>query len=118
MSEEAALPWRRIEAVAPGIAPREGYEACVIGSAVDLDPRQMVSYCSGKWEPLIYDALLVSAVAEYCDRICKRPARGWGRRFDVVAPVNDPARCGVLAKMWQQHAVHRLLTHRNTILRL
>lgn len=92
MSEDTGLPLRRVEAVEPGFAPIGGYEACEIGSDVDLDPRQLASYCSGAWEPLLYDTLLVSAVVDYCDRAYKRPARGWGRHFDVVVPVNDPER--------------------------
>jgi 7-cyano-7-deazaguanine synthase in queuosine biosynthesis len=98
MSEDAALPLRRIEAVEPGFAARGGYEPCKIGSAVALDPRQLVSYCSGKWEPVVYDALLVCAVVEYCDRMCKRPSRSWGRHFDAMVPVSDPAR-------WEDPAV-------------
>lgn len=92
MSEPAQLPLRRIEAVEQGLAPREGYAPCVIGVTVDLDPRKLATYCFGAWEPLLYDALLVSAVVEYCDRICQRPARGWGRHFDVVVPVDNPRR--------------------------
>jgi len=92
MTEDAILPCRRVEAVELGHQPREGFEACVIGHDVELDPRGLASYCAGSWEPLLYDALLVSAIAEYCDRICKRPARGWGRAFEVIIPVDDPRR--------------------------
>lgn len=47
------------------------------------------SYAFTTWEPLVYDALLVVAAVEFCDRSTLRPARGWSRNFEVTIPVHD-----------------------------
>ncbi len=99
MSEELQLTLRRVDVVEAGGSTLEGYEKCEIGSAIDLDPRKLATYCSGEWQPIIYDALIVCAAAEYCDRRYERPARGWGRHFSVRVPVHEPAR-------WADPAVH------------
>ena len=49
------------------------------------------SYFFAKWEPLVFDALLVAAAVEFCDKVCKRPKFGWGRRIELKLPVHDPA---------------------------
>lgn len=92
MTDARSTRLRRVEAVEPGASARQGFDPCEIGTTVKLDPRGLASYCNGRWEPLIYDALLVAAMAEYCDRKYERPARDWGRSFEVLVPVNEPAR--------------------------
>jgi 7-cyano-7-deazaguanine synthase in queuosine biosynthesis len=92
MSEELQLTLRCVDVVEAGRHALEGYDTCEIGSAIELDPRKLATYCSGEWQPIIYDALLVCAAAEYCDRRYERPARGWGRHFRVRVPVHEPAR--------------------------
>lgn len=92
MSEELQLTLRCVDVVEAGRHALEGYDTCEIGSAIELDPRKLATYCSGEWQPIIYDALLVCAAAEYCDRRYERPARGWGRHFSVRVPVHEPTR--------------------------
>jgi hypothetical protein len=92
MSEDKPPLTRRVEAVEPGGCTRDGFSCCVIGADVTLDPSDLASYYSGRWEPVIYDALLLTAVVEYCDRKHKRPRGGWGRPFEVLMRVDEPAR--------------------------
>jgi hypothetical protein len=40
----------------------------------------------------VFDALVVAGAVEFCDRIQKRPALGWGRDFSLIIPVHDVAR--------------------------
>lgn len=92
MSEDKPPRSRRVEAVELGACHHDGVRQCVIGTDVKLDPSDLASYYSGRWEPVIYDALLLTAVVEYCDRKHRRPKGGWGRPFEVTMRVDDPAR--------------------------
>jgi hypothetical protein len=49
----------------------------------------MESYFFADWEPVLHDALLVAAAVEYCDRIKRRPAQGWGRQIELRVPVHE-----------------------------
>src|SRR5262249_37762557 len=55
-----------------------------------------------KWEPVVFDALLVAAAAEFCDKSKKRPKLGWGREIHLRLPVHDPER-------WSNEAVSKSL---------
>jgi hypothetical protein len=68
--------------------------SCVIGENLEFSTARLESYCLKSWEPIIFDALLVAAAVEFCDRIKKRPALGWGREIELRIPVHDPVRWG------------------------
>jgi len=82
--------------------PRNGLP-CVIGKNLDFSTSRLESYALASWKPLVFDALLVAAAIEFCDRIKKRPALGWGRIFELQIPVHDVAH-------WSGHAVLDALT--------
>ncbi len=65
-------------------------------------PNTLASYCLAKWEALVFDALLVVAGVEFCDKVKRRPKLGWGRRFELRVPVSDPDR-------WKSPEVHYAL---------
>ena len=71
-------------------APRQ-WVPCVIGTNLDFSTERLESYCFSSWKPIVFDALLVAAAVEFCDRIKKRPALGWGRQIKLRVPVHDIA---------------------------
>lgn len=73
-----------------GSAPRR-FVPCVIGQNLDFSTERLESYCFSSWKPIVFDALLVAAAAEFCDRIKKRPVLGWGRQIELQLPVHDVA---------------------------
>lgn len=90
-STEPQLDCLRVDVVEAGRQPRAGRIACEIDKDVELKPSQLISYCYAGWEPAVFDALLVAAAIEFCDRSLKRSAI-WGRRFELRIPVHNPAR--------------------------
>jgi 7-cyano-7-deazaguanine synthase in queuosine biosynthesis len=88
------LPHVRIavlERIARASAPA-GSLLCEIGTHIEFTTEKLESYCLSAWEPVIFDTLLVAGAVEYCDRIQKRPAHGWGRHFELTVAVHDPNR--------------------------
>ncbi|MNO87238.1 7-cyano-7-deazaguanine synthase [compost metagenome] len=75
--------------VEPGIRPRKDAVPCRIGENINFDLEALASFSSHKWQPLVYDALVVAAAVEFCDRALARSAMTWGRRFFVSIPVHD-----------------------------
>jgi hypothetical protein len=69
-----------------------GWAPCVIEGDVRFSTKGLESYCLGNWEPLIYDALLLPAAIEYCDRALARREFDWPRSFELRLPVHDPDR--------------------------
>lgn len=75
-----------------GRRSRRGWRDCKIGRDIKFDTTGLESYCYSNWKPVIFDTLLLAAAIDFCDRIKKRPAHGWGREFDLLIPVDDPDR--------------------------
>lgn len=63
---------------------------CVIGKDIIFDANALQTYASGKWEPLIYDCMLVTAAIEICDLTRPRSTMNWERNFSVSIPVHNP----------------------------
>jgi 7-cyano-7-deazaguanine synthase in queuosine biosynthesis len=78
----------------PSIKARSGRFSCKIGEQVDFDTQALTSYCFAQWEPLVFDALLIAATVEFCDRSQRRATHHWSRRFEVRIPVHDPRHWG------------------------
>lgn len=83
------MPLVKVVVVEPGQRVPRGATGCVIGRHLDFSTRHLESYCLSSWKPLLFDALLVAAAVEFCDRIQKRPRLGWGRHIRLRIPVHD-----------------------------
>jgi hypothetical protein len=81
-----------VDVVEVGARRRKGMVACRLGRNIDFDLEALESFSSIKWEAMVYDALVVAAVVEFCDRSLARGAMNWGRKFSVHIPVHDPNR--------------------------
>lgn len=90
--DPAELPVTQVDVQEDGSRSRRGWMCCRVGQQVDFDTKGLESYCFANWEPVIYDALLLTAAVDFSDRIARRPAYGWGRHFNLRMPVHDPDR--------------------------
>lgn len=86
------IPELAIDIVEQGSKVRKGHRKLVLGKDIKFSTAGLESYAFARWEPVIYDAMVVAAAIEFCDRAVKRPSRGWARRFQLRIPVHDPAR--------------------------
>lgn len=82
----------RVDVVEQGGQARPGCTACEIGADLAFSTSHLESYCLVQWEPVIFDALVVAAAVEFCDRIQRRQTHHWGRNFELMVPVHDPDR--------------------------
>jgi hypothetical protein len=89
---ESPYPLLRVEVHEPGTRVHSGWLPCKIGEHLKFSTEELASFCFAKWEPVIFDALLVAAAVEFCDRSKKRATHHWAREFKVRVPVHDPRR--------------------------
>ena len=86
------VPEKGIDIVEPGGVARRGRIAFDLERDFDFSTEALESYAFSRWEPLIYDAMVLAAAVEFVDKIVRRPLRGWARRLDLQIPVDDPER--------------------------
>jgi 7-cyano-7-deazaguanine synthase in queuosine biosynthesis len=98
-----------IDVVERGVRKRRGAVACELDQNIKFSTEILESFSSTNWQTVVYDALVVAAAVEFCDRSLARSAMNWGRRFDVRVPVHDPAR-------WTDRQVTRSLVEALNIL--
>lgn len=89
---KAKIPERAIDVVEPGRKPRKGRLAFDLSRDLEFNTDALQSYAFARWEPMIYDAMVVAAAIEFADHSVKRPTRGWARRIALRIPVHEPAR--------------------------
>lgn len=91
MSTAPVLPSINVDVVEQDVRSKRGSIRCEIDENLKFDTAGLEAYCLAAWQPLVYDAFVVAAAIEFCDRIKKRPATGWGREINVRIAVHDPA---------------------------
>ncbi|QTN34835.1 7-cyano-7-deazaguanine synthase [Cognatishimia activa] len=69
-----------------------GPEVLVLGSDIQFSTHALESYATSNWDPVVFDAMVVAAAVEYCDRSLVRSKRSWARRFTIRVPVHDQDR--------------------------
>jgi 7-cyano-7-deazaguanine synthase in queuosine biosynthesis len=97
-----APPVVRVAVLENGQRAPANWQPCIIGSNLDFSTDRLESYCLASWKEIVFDALIVAAAVEFCDRIQKRPALSWGRDFYLTIPVHDVAH-------WNSKPVHAAL---------
>lgn len=90
--EESSLPQVRVDVVEHGMRARRGRDACVIGGDIKFSTSQLESYCLADWEAAIFDALVLTAAIEFCDRTRRRQVHTWAREIELRVPVHEPER--------------------------
>ena len=91
-SSGAVLPKMKVAVCEPGGSPQDGWLECEINRNIRFSTAALESYAFSKWEPVIFDAMLVAASVEFTDLSCRRPSWGWPRRLSIRIPVDDPDR--------------------------
>jgi len=66
------------------------HDKCIIGEEITFSTQALESYFLSNWEALLFDALLVAAAVEFCDRLKRRPQNTWSRDFALRIPVHSP----------------------------
>jgi len=99
MNDEDNLPSIRVSVIEEGGHARAGWTPCEIGTNLVFSAESLASYFFADWEPVIFDAFLLAAAVEFCDKTQRRPALGWGRDITLNLPVHDPA-------VWRRKEVH------------
>jgi 7-cyano-7-deazaguanine synthase in queuosine biosynthesis len=87
-----SAPSLRVDVVEAGGRARPGYRICEIDADLTFSTSHLESYCLAQWEPVIFDALVVAAAVEFCDRIQRRQTQHWGRNIELRIPVHEPER--------------------------
>ena len=88
----AELSSIQVDVVEPGTRARKDWLRCEIGTNLEFKMAKMESYFFAQWQPVLYDAMLVAAAVEFCDRTKRRPARVWARQIELRIPVHEPDR--------------------------
>ena len=88
----AVPPKMKVAVCEPGGSPPGGWLECELQRDIRFSPAALESYACSKWEPVIFDAMLVAASVEFTDLSCRRPSLGWPRRLSIRIPVDDPDR--------------------------
>ena len=86
------LPGVNVAVCELGGSPSSNWLKCVLGEDIRFTPANLESYACSRWEPVIFDAMLVAATVEFADRSCRRPSMGWARRLALRISVDDPDR--------------------------
>ncbi|MBX3521644.1 MAG: 7-cyano-7-deazaguanine synthase [Xanthobacteraceae bacterium] len=84
------LPLLRVQVVERGTKADSGWTKCEIGKTLEFNSTALSSYFYADWEPMVFDALLLAAAVEYCDKVKRRPGLAWGREFHLHVPVHNP----------------------------
>lgn len=84
------LPQHHVEVVEPGQSAEHGWVSCEIDKHIRFDTVNLESYCSADWRPVVYDAFVVAAAVEYCDRAKARQSATWGRHISLRVRVHNP----------------------------
>lgn len=115
------IPTMYVDVHEPGVRVKKGYQACLLGEHLKFSTDELSSYFLNSWQEIVFDALLVAAAVEFCDRSQSRPLHYWMRDFILRIPVHDPGhwnRFGVKNALyealsfltgdrWQIEFVHR-----------
>ena len=89
-NEQHELPIARINVFEAGGSSRRNWKNCEIDKHIRFSADPLASYFFAKWDPIVFDALLVAAAVEFSDRVKRRPKLAWGRNFELRIPVHDP----------------------------
>lgn len=81
-----------VDVIEQGGRARKNTTACELNRNITFSTEILESFSSTNWQAVVYDALVVAAAVEFCDRSLARSEMNWGRRFSVRIPVHDPSR--------------------------
>src|SRR5665213_117458 len=83
------LPAVQVDVHEAGGRARAGRVSCEIETNLIFKTHNLAAYFFAKWEPIVFDLMLLAASVEFCDRIQRRPILRWGRAFELRLPVHN-----------------------------
>jgi len=86
------LPVTCVDVCEEGEEPSFAAFPCEIDRDITFKTAGLEAYCLSNWKPVVFDAFVVAAAVDFCDRLAHRPQLGWGRQFEVGIPVHEPDR--------------------------
>ena len=86
------MPEKKIDVIEQGQHPGKDYIPLELERDIRFSTTSLRTYSFARWEPVLYDAMVVAAAIEFGDRTVMRPTQEWARRISLKIPVNDPAR--------------------------
>jgi hypothetical protein len=104
------VPEKNIDAIDPGRRLRKDHLGFDLKKDLEFSTRGLESFTFSRWQPVLYDAMVVAATVEFADKKVKRPPRGWARRLNLRIPVHDPRRWGAPAVSGALHDALGFLT--------
>lgn len=78
-----------VDVVESGVRARDEANLAQLGDAIRLSTEGLETYFFSRWQPELFDLLVVAAAAEYCDAAKARSTVAWSRTFDVRVAVHD-----------------------------
>ena len=90
--DPSLYPCIRVHVVEAGERSQNGAIKCEIGQNLKFNSESLATYFFKEWDPVLFDALLVAASIEFCDRVLRRAVHKWTRLFNVRIPVHQPDR--------------------------
>lgn len=84
------LPAILLDVVENGARSKKNWLRCEIDSHVTFNTADLETYCFARWEPVIFDLMLLAAAVEIADRTQRRPLLLWRRDIALRLPVHDP----------------------------
>jgi hypothetical protein len=88
-ARKVATPGIQVEVLECGSPATPGWKTLVLGRDVKFSTARLVSYAYARWEPLIFDAMVLAAAVEYGDKMVERPSSGWTRQVTLRIPVHN-----------------------------
>jgi 7-cyano-7-deazaguanine synthase in queuosine biosynthesis len=88
---QGAPPSYRVHVVEATEPKRRGVIQCKFGKGKNLDfnMENLAQHCFAETNPLIFDALLLTAAIEFCARTLRRRSGNWARKIKLKLPVHD-----------------------------
>lgn len=77
----------KVQVVGKDESVKSDVKKCEIGKDIIFDINTMEKYFVKDGGPVLYDALLLAAAVEFCDRSKTRPVKGWARKIQLSIPV-------------------------------
>lgn len=90
VTDISAMRTLSVDVVEPLNSASNALHQLVLGHDILFSTEALESYATANWDPVVFDAMVVAAAVEYCDRSLRRSVLVWSRAFQVRVAVHDP----------------------------